>query len=101
MSAGCEMKGFLSFLVLRLISKHPMSGDEIRTELEKRKGCRPSAGTIYPVLKDLRKRGLIQEIKDKGKVKNYRLTEAGQKELHQAVKRFVALFYDLKEEFMK
>ena len=69
MAVGCEMKGFLNFLVLRLISKRSMSGDEIRTELEKRKGCRPSAGTIYPVLKDLRKRGFIQEVEEKKKNK--------------------------------
>jgi len=99
MGAHCEMKGFLNFLCLRLISKEPMSGDEIRTEMEKRKGCRPSAGTIYPVLKTLSESGFIQELKDFGKIKKYKLTDKGKKELDLATKKFVTLFSDMKEEF--
>jgi len=99
MQNGCEMKGFLTFLVLRLISKKPMSGDEIRNELEKRKGCRPSAGTIYPVLKELSARGLIAEASEGGRTKTYAITPAGERELKVAVKKFIAMFYDLKDEF--
>ncbi len=99
MEGACEMKGFLTFLVLRLISKKPMSGDDIRTELEKRKGCRPSAGTIYPVLKELAAGHLIVEAKEGGRTKKYTITPAGEKELKIAVKKFIAMFYDLKEEF--
>lgn len=93
------MKGFLSFLVLRLISKNELSGQEIRKEIEARKGCMPSAGTIYPVLKNLNKSGLITEIAGGGKVKKYRLSEKGKKELVVANKKFVGLFCDMKEEF--
>ena len=57
------MKGFLSFIVLKLISKKNMSGDEIRGELKKRRGSRPSPGTIYPVLKSLNQSGFIVEVK--------------------------------------
>jgi PadR family transcriptional regulator PadR len=99
MTAHCEMKGFLSFLVLRMISEKEMSGDDVRKEIEKRKGCLPSAGTIYPVLKDLKEGGLIKELKDGGKVKKYTVTEAGKKEMKTAVKKFVALFSDLRNEF--
>ena len=35
--AACEMKGFLSFLVLWLVSREKMSGAEIALELKKRK----------------------------------------------------------------
>jgi len=95
----CEMKGFLTFLVLRMISKKDMSGDAIRDELEKRKGCRPSAGTVYPVLKELKSKGLIKEVKDGGKEKKYTITDAGEKEMKIAVRKFIALFSDLKDEF--
>lgn len=76
-----------------------MSGDDIRSELEKRKGCRPSAGTIYPVLKELSSRGLIVEEKGRGRIKKYTITPTGQKELKVATRKFVAMFYDLKDEF--
>ncbi|MBI4146281.1 PadR family transcriptional regulator [Candidatus Woesearchaeota archaeon] len=93
------MKGFLTFLILRMISKKSMSGDEIRDEMEKRKGCRPSPGTVYPVLKELSRNGLIEEVKESGREKKYKITPSGQKELKIAVQKFVALFYDLKDEF--
>jgi len=99
METHCDMKGFLSFLVLRLISKKERSGEDITKEMEKRKGCRPSPGTIYPVLKYLNKNNLIQEIKDGKKEKKYKITNKGLKELKLATKKFVRLFYDLKEEF--
>ncbi len=93
------MKGFLSFLILRMISKEEMSGEQVTCELEKRKGCRPSPGTIYPALKSLREDGLIEEIKMDGKTKCYKLTKEGKKELKMATKRFMVMFYDMKEEF--
>jgi len=101
MEKCCDMKGFLSFMVLRLISKQNMSGEEIRKEIEKRKGTKPSPGTIYPVLKSLSKNGWIKEIKDSGKEKKYEITIKGKKELDIAIRKFVAMFGDMKEEFGK
>lgn len=95
----CDMKGFLSFIVLKLISKKKMSGEDIREELKKRRGKKPSPGTIYPVLKSLSKSGFIEEIKDSGKTKKYKLTKKGQKEVKLATKKFCMIFYDMKEEF--
>ena len=59
----CNMRGFLSFLLLFLLSKKSMNGQELADELEKRKGDRPSPGTIYPALKSLREMGWIGEKK--------------------------------------
>lgn len=95
----CDMKGFLSFIVLKLISKKKMSGEGIREELKKRRGTKPSPGTIYPVLKSLSKSGFIEEIKNSGKTKKYKLTKKGQKEVKLATKKFCMIFYDMKEEF--
>ena len=64
------MKGFLSYLVLWILSKKSMNGSEIAKELEKRKGSKPSPGTIYPALKELKEKGLI--VSDENKV--YSLT---------------------------
>ena len=76
-----------------------MSGEDLRQELEKRKGRKPSPGTIYPVLKALSENSLIEEIQDGGKEKKYKITTSGKKELRIATKKFVAMFCDMKEEF--
>lgn len=101
MNECCEMKGFLSFIVLKLISKKPMSGDDIRKELAKRRGSKPSPGTIYPVLKSLSESGFIKEAKDGGKTKMYNLTKKGRKEVKLATIKFCTLFYDMKDEFQR
>ena len=101
METCCDMRGFLTFIVLRLISKKQMSGEDIRREIQKRKGSKPSPGTIYPVLKALNKSGFILEVKDGGKIKKYKLTKKGKKELEIATRRFCEIFYDMKEEFGK
>jgi len=93
------MRGFLSFIVLRLISKQHLSGEDLRKELEKRKGSKPSPGTIYPVLKALSEHKWIEEIQDGGKEKKYKITPKGKKELEIATGKFVAMFCDMKEEF--
>lgn len=99
MKECCEMKGFLSFLVLKLISKKNMSGDEIRNELKNRRGSKPSPGTIYPVLKSLSGSGFIEEIKSTGKIKKYRLTKRGKKEINAATRKFCNMFYDMEDDF--
>ena len=101
MKQCCDMKGFLSFIVLKLISKKNMSGEEIRKELKVRKGTKPRPGTIYPVLKSLSKNGFIEEIKKNSKTKKYRLTKKGSREIKIATKKFCVLFYDMKDEFHK
>ena len=53
------MRGMLGFLILFLLSKKPMHGQEIAEEIAKRKGEKPSSGTIYPALKNLREMGFI------------------------------------------
>ncbi|MCK5300523.1 MAG: PadR family transcriptional regulator [Thermoplasmatales archaeon] len=87
------MKGFLSFLILWLINKKNMTGSEIAEELEQRKGRRPSPGTIYPVLKDLKERGLLSIDENK----RYSLTTPGEKELDQHLKSFFNTFCDIDE----
>lgn len=89
-----DMRGFLSFLILFLLSKKNMNGQEISKEIEIRKGCRPSPGTIYPALKSLRGIKLIKENKEKQKI-IYSLTKKGEKSLKIAKKKFRKIFSDL------
>jgi len=70
-----------------------MNGSEITDEIEKRKGRRFSPGTIYPVLKKLKEKGLIIDDEEK----RYSLTENGQKELIIRIDNFFNSFYDLEE----
>jgi PadR family transcriptional regulator PadR len=90
----CDMRGMLSFLILFLLSKKKMNGKEISEELEKRRGEKPSPGTIYPALKGLRETGLLKEEKD-GKEIYYTLTEDGKAELKEAKKYFCRAFSDI------
>lgn len=93
-SACCDMRGFLTFLILFLLSKKPMHGQEIADELEKRKGERPSPGTIYPALKMMLEGGFIREEK-KGKTIVYSLTEEGKQSFKIAKQKFVRTFMDI------
>ena len=87
------MKGFLSYLVLWILSKEPMNGVNIANDLGKRKGSKSSPGTIYPVLKELREKKLIYA--DKNKI--YTLTKKGEEELRLSCKCFCKTFHDMKE----
>ncbi len=87
----CDMRGMLSFLILFMLSKKPMHGQELADELEKRKGERPSPGTIYPALKNLKEAGLLEE-KKSGKTITYTLTDDGKRALKVAKNRFVRTF---------
>jgi len=86
------MRGMLSFLILFLLSKKAMHGQEIAGEIEKRKGDKPSPGTIYPALRMLNKEGLIKE-KKSGKTIIYSLTPVGRRVLDVAKKRFARTFF--------
>ena len=87
----CDMRGFLTFLILFMLSKKPMHGQEISDELEKRKGERPSPGTIYPALKGLKEANYVSEVK-KGKTITYTLTAEGKRVLKIAKIRFCRTF---------
>ena len=68
-----------------------MHGQEITEEIEKRKGEKPSPGTIYPALKHMREAGLITETKE-GKTITYDLTDKGKEDLKIAKSHFCKVF---------
>jgi DNA-binding PadR family transcriptional regulator len=89
----CGSKGFLSFLILWLVRKEAMTGAEIALELEKRRGRKPSPGTIYPVLKHLKETNILATDDDK----RYSLTEKGHEALEAHLDSFIRTFYDIDE----
>ena len=94
-SSVCDMRGFLSFLILWLLKKKPMSGAELAGELEKRKGCKPNPGTIYPALKELLRKKAIEVHSKEGKEIAYSLTPLGKTQLDLATNSFCKIFYDV------
>jgi PadR family transcriptional regulator PadR len=87
------MKGYLSYLVLWIVSKESMTGAQISSELQKRRGAKPSPGTIYPVLKDLKEKGLIASDCNKA----YSMTRKGEKVLKSSCHAFCRMFYDFRD----
>src|SRR6476469_516895 len=91
----CDMRGMLGFLIRFLLSKKPMHGQEIAEEITKRKGEKPSPGTIYPALKNLREMGFIVEDKSNGKIIVYTLTQTGKNAIVITKRRFVKTFLEV------
>ncbi len=92
---GCDMRGMLSFQILWLLSKKSMHGEEIAQEIEKRRGEKPKAGTLYPALKELKENGLIKGGSKEGKIITYSLTSNGRDSLDNAIRYFCRSFGDV------
>jgi len=90
----CDMRGMLSFMILWLLSGRPMYGQEIATEIGKRKGDRPNPGTIYPALKELSRRGLV-EARPEGRNLVYELTREGRASLSKSTEYFRRAFGEI------
>jgi DNA-binding PadR family transcriptional regulator len=84
----------LSFTILWLLSTRPMYGQELATEIGKRRGDKPNPGTIYPALKDLSNRGLIKAHLE-GRNNVYKLTDQGRNSLEKALKYFDKAFGEI------
>ncbi len=94
----CDMRGMLSFYILWLLSKRSMNGQEISEELGKRRGAKPTAGTIYPALKELRAKGLV-EMERKGRTTTYTLSEEGRDGIEKACRYFCSAFGEIFQEY--
>jgi len=84
----------LSFMILWLLSKRPMHGQELATEIQKRKGERPNPGTIYPALKSLTSRGLVIQHSE-GRNRVYELTPNGRETLGAALEFFMKAYGEI------
>ena len=74
------MRGRLKHLTLKIIEKEPSSGSEIIHLIEKEYSWKPSYGSIYPLLENLKEEKLVTSKKEKRKI-IYSITRKGKKEL--------------------
>lgn len=91
------MRGLLSFQLLWLLSKRAMNGQELARELEARKGSKPTPGTLYPALRDLEDKALIEGTRS-GRERIFQLTKTGRIGLVQACKYFHQVFNEIFED---
>ncbi len=76
-------KGYIRMGILILLNKKPSHGYEIMKEINSRtKGFwKPTAGGVYPILRDLEKSGYIKgewQTQKNRKLKVYKITESGE-----------------------
>lgn len=91
------MRGMLSFQILWLLSKRQMNGEEIAKEIEKRRGDKPKAGTIYPAMAELARKKLVRGVKEGREVK-YSITTEGRAEVKRSMMYFVRAFGEIVSE---
>jgi len=90
-------KGYIRMGVLILLNKKPFHGYEIMKEINKRtKGFwQPTAGGVYPILRDLEKSGYIEgewQTQKNRKIKVYKITESGELILRRAIVKEAEIF---------
>jgi len=83
-------KGYIRIAALSLLSKKPHHGYEIMREIKERTMgfWRPTAGGIYPILRDLEDSRYVEgewEFQKKRKRKIFRITEAGKQVLKRSL----------------
>ncbi len=74
-----EIKGGLKVIVLKILGEKSLTGQGLIKEIESQTGFwKPSPGSIYPLMNDLLKKGLVTCKKNKNK-KIYSITYKGKK----------------------
>ena len=95
--ACCDMRGLLTFQILWELDKEDMNGQQIAEKIAVRRGTKPTPGTIYPALKELKNGGLIAGDK-MGIQIVYHLTPDGEKGLAESSRYFIQAFGDIAED---
>ncbi|MBU1204072.1 MAG: PadR family transcriptional regulator [Nanoarchaeota archaeon] len=89
-----NLRGFLCFQILHKLSKKALCGDVLAMEIGGKKFGKLTPGTIYPALKVLRDRRLVQ-FKTEGRKKIYHLTKRGLGEYKISKRLFKRIFKEL------
>lgn len=84
-------KGHLRVIVLKNLENNQISGYELCNKIEEETGWKPSYGSIYPLLNNLKETNLVT-IKQEGKKKLYSLTKEGEDQLKELIKKKDELF---------
>jgi DNA-binding PadR family transcriptional regulator len=93
-------KGYIRMGVLILLNKKPSHGYEIMKEINNRtKGFwQPTAGGVYPILRDLEKSGYIKgqwETQKNRRLKVYKITSSGEQILRKAILKQTEIFNNI------
>jgi DNA-binding PadR family transcriptional regulator len=93
-------KGYIRMGVLILLNKKPSHGYEIMKEINSRtKGFwQPTAGGVYPILRDLEKSGYIKghwETQKNRRLKVYKITQSGEAILRHAIVKQTEIFNNI------
>ena len=94
----------VKYYILAALSRKEMHGYELIMQIEKITGKRPSAGQVYPVLRQLNAAGYIKyraHAAGKKKIKSYRITSSGERLFSEMSKRFAALIESAIREKIK
>jgi DNA-binding PadR family transcriptional regulator len=97
-------KGYIRMGVLILLNKKASHGYEIMKEINSRtKGFwQPTAGGVYPILRDLEKSGYIQghwETQKNRRLKVYKITQSGEAILKHAIVKQAQIFNNISSLF--
>lgn len=79
-------QGYLKLTVLKILSKKQASGYALMQAVEQMLGKKPSPGSMYPLLKSLEYKKIIQP-SQQGRKTIYSLTKEGKKHLHDLLSR--------------
>ena len=79
-------KGHLRVIVLKVLADKGMGGYELCKKIEEETGWKPSFGSIYPLLNNLKEENMVI-ITEEGKKKIYSLTKKGKEQLKELSKR--------------
>jgi DNA-binding PadR family transcriptional regulator len=93
-------KGYIRMGVLILLNRKPSHGYEIMKEINSRtKGFwQPTAGGVYPILRDLEKSGYIKghwETQKNRRLKIYKITQSGELILRHAIIKQTEIFNNI------
>jgi PadR family transcriptional regulator, regulatory protein PadR len=97
-------KGYIRIGLLILLNKKPAHGYEIMKEIKNRtKGFwQPTAGGVYPILRDLEQSGYIKgqwQTQKNRRLKVYRITKSGQTILKRAIVKQSEIFNNISALF--
>ena len=93
-------KGYIRIGVLILLNKKPSHGYEIMKEIDNRTQgfWRPTAGGVYPILRDLEKSGYIKgqwQTQKNRRLKVYKITDSGKLILRRSIIRQSEIFTNI------
>ncbi len=86
----------LKLMVLKVLDQESTSGYGIVNKIEEKTGWKPSYGSIYPLLEEMNKEGLV-DYEEKGRSKIYSLTSKGEKEIESWDEKREELCESMKE----